>query len=266
MSLSRRTKLGQHFLEDSRWRRHIVDWLDLRPEDLVIEIGPGKGAMTELLAQRAARVIGIELDSRLAQDLACRSAPNPKIEIRTADILKINLTDVCQSRQSPNCFVFGNLPYYITSPILHHVLSFSAIIRSMALLVQREVADRLEARPGSRDYGYLSVFVQSYSEPRIVLTVPPGAFRPAPRVHSALVRFEMRLAQKAPPPEFFEFAKRCFAHKRKKLVGNLAPLYGRHCIEGHLSALGLPITLRAEQMSLEQFKSLFARLRSARGA
>ncbi len=260
MRSSDRPKLGQHFLADTPYRRRIADSLGLRPEDLVVEIGPGKGAMTGLLAERAGRVIAIELDARLARELGRRLADNPKIEILAGDILEINLAAVCPS---PDCFVFGNIPYYATSPILHHILSFYAMLRSMALVVQREVADRLQAAPGSRDYGYLSVFIQSYARPRIALTIPPGAFRPVPKVHSALVRFEMRPPAEAPQAEFFEFVKRCFACKRKQLATNLSASYGRGQIQDSLSALGLAANLRAEEMSLEQLRALFDRLRPA---
>ncbi|MCL5669768.1 MAG: 16S rRNA (adenine(1518)-N(6)/adenine(1519)-N(6))-dimethyltransferase RsmA [Acidobacteria bacterium] len=255
---SRRPKLGQHFLSEGRYRQRIVDSLHLKPQDVVVEIGPGRGAMTELLAQRARRVIGIEVDPRLAEDLRRRFVNYANLEILYADILK---TDLAALSSAPGLFVFGNLPYYITSPILHHVLSFSPVIRSMAFVVQREVADRLVAAPGRREYGYLSVLVQSCSRARILFTIPPGAFRPAPKVHSALVRFDMRPPRETPPPEFFEFVKRCFAHKRKKLLGNLGGFYGRRRVEDCIGSLALPVTLRAEEMSLVQFKALFEALR-----
>jgi 16S rRNA (adenine1518-N6/adenine1519-N6)-dimethyltransferase len=273
---TRRPKLGQHFLASRAYRRRIAAALDVRPDELVIEIGAGRGAMTELLAERAgraARVIAIELDASLAAKLKERLAAKPQIEVLQADILKTGLAALCREHQAEKCFVFGNLPYYITSPILHHLFAFWTHIRAMGLLVQREVAERLTATPGTRAYGYLTVFAQLYSEPRIVLGVPPGAFVPLPKVHSALVSFQMRLAfpewlqageGSALPKieaDFVDFAKRCFAQKRKKLMNNLAGTYSRSRVDQALAALSLPSTVRAEQLTLEQFASLFRRLR-----
>jgi 16S rRNA (adenine1518-N6/adenine1519-N6)-dimethyltransferase len=241
--------------------------------------------MTELLAERAERVIGIELDAHLAKEVQKKFQANPRIVILQADILRTNLAELCRRYEREKCFVFGNLPYYVTSPIIHHLLQFAACIRGMGLLVQLEVAERLTAAAGARDYGYLSVFVQLYSQPRMVLGVPPGAFSPPPKVHSALVSFEMtpRLTdwgkvgegspispgQAALPQDlrselearFLDFVKRCFAQKRKNLLNNLSATYSRERAERELAALSFPPTIRAEQLTLEQFASLFQRLR-----
>lgn len=262
MRQPRRPKLGQHFLTDTRFCQRIAEAIALRPEDLVIEIGAGRGAMTELLAKRAGRVVAIELDAALAAKLRLRA--QPQIEIVQADILATDLNAICERCQSEKCFVFGNLPYYITSPILHHLFSFSTRIRAMALLVQREVARRLAARPGTRDYGYLSVLAQLYSQPRLALGVPPGAFSPAPKVHSALVAFQMTPKFPHWRPEnrirFLDFVKRCFAQKRKNLLNNLSGIHLRQRVEQELARLALPATIRAEQLTLEQFASLFRSL------
>jgi 16S rRNA (adenine1518-N6/adenine1519-N6)-dimethyltransferase len=269
---TRRPKLGQHFLASSSYRRRITEALDLRPDDLVIEIGAGRGAMTELLAARAQRVIAIELDAALAVKLKEQLRTDARIEVLQADILSADLAALCQQHQIEKCFVFGNLPYYITSPILHRLFAFWSSIRAMALLVQREVAQRLTAVPGTRAYGYLSVLTQLHSEPRIVLGVPPGAFVPTPKVLSTLVSFQMRSAfpdslqvgkGSALPEaetEFLHFVKRCFAQKRKNLANNLAGTYSRERIEQALAALSLPRTIRAEQLALSQFAGLFAHL------
>jgi 16S rRNA (adenine1518-N6/adenine1519-N6)-dimethyltransferase len=268
---TRRPKLGQHFLASASYRGRIAQALDLHPGDLVIEIGAGRGAMTELLAARAGRVIAIELDPALAVKLAEQLRADSQIEVLQSDILTTDLAALCRAHQAEKCFVFGNLPYYITSPILHRLFAFWSSIRAMGLLVQREVAERLTAIPGIRAYGYLSVVTQLYSEPRIVLGVPPGAFVPAPKVQSALVSFHMRsqlpesLRDATPPSEpstkqeaqFLGFVKSCFAQKRKNLLNNLAGTYSRECIEQALAALDLPSTARAEQLTLEQFAGLF---------
>jgi 16S rRNA (adenine1518-N6/adenine1519-N6)-dimethyltransferase len=281
---TRRPKLGQHFLASSAYRRRIAEALHLRADDLVIEIGAGRGAMTELLAARAGRVVAIELDAVLAASLREKLKATPQIEVLQADILTTDLAALCREHEAEKCFVFGNLPYYITSPILHRLFAFAPWIRAMALLVQREVAGRLTALPGRRAYGYLSVLTQLYSRPRVVLGVPPGAFSPPPRIHSALVDFRMipqlpewvREREASPIPagpaarpreiafdpaaRFLDFVKCCFAQKRKNLLNNLAGIYSRERVGQALAALDLPPNTRAEQLALSQFAGLFAHL------
>lgn len=289
MPQARRPKLGQHFLRDTHYRQRIAEALAILPDDLVIEIGPGRGAMTGLLAERAGHVVAIEIDPRLAQSLEARFDANSRIEILQADILSSDLAALCRRHRVEKCFVFGNLPYYITSPIIHHLFGFARSLRAMTLLVQREVAERLAAQPGSRAYGYLSVLTQLHSRPRIVLSVPPGAFSPPPKVHSALADFQMTptfperrkvgegsalppasigAALSAPqllPAEeeaaFLNFVKQCFAQKRKNLLNNLAGIYTRERVEQALAALALPANIRGEQLTVEQFASLFSALR-----
>ncbi len=261
---TRRAKLGQHFLSDMRYRSRIADALGLRPGELVIEIGPGHGAVTPLLAERAGKVLGIELDGKLADELRHAFEGDSRIEIIQADILGSDLSALCREHDAVQCFLFGNLPYYITSPILHHVLEFAGIIRAMAFVMQREVAERIVAQPGSRDYGYLSVFVQYHAKPRVAFHIPAGAFSPRPKVESSLVLFEMRPDAADEPEtrreEFLKFVKRCFAQKRKKLVNNLAPFVSRRASDSALAALSISPAARAEDLSVAQFRALFERL------
>jgi 16S rRNA (adenine1518-N6/adenine1519-N6)-dimethyltransferase len=260
---SRRPKFGQHFLTDLRYRRRIVAALDLHSSDVVVEIGAGGGAMTELLAERARQVVAIELDPALAENLSQKLA-SEQISILQGDILSTDLAALCRRERTEKCFVFGNLPYYITSPIIHRLFDFRIYIRGMALLVQREVAARLTAVPGTRAYGYLSVLAQLYSRPRTLFSVPPGAFLPPPKVYSALVDFQM--GPKFPhwsskdQQDYLKFVKRCFAQKRKNLLNNLAGIYTRARVERELTALSLPSTARAEQLTVEQLASLHRRL------
>jgi 16S rRNA (adenine1518-N6/adenine1519-N6)-dimethyltransferase len=258
-----RPKLGQHFLRDRRFQRRIVDHLAIQFNDLACEIGPGRGAMTELLAARAQQVAAIELDRKLAKMLQQKFAHKPRIEVLEADILRTDLIALCRRYQREHCFVFGNVPYYITSPILHHLFDFAGSISGMGLVVQREVADRLTALPGMRHYGYLTVLTQLHTNPRIEFGIPPGAFSPSPKVDSALVTFEMKRISIAAEERkaLLEFVKLCFAHKRKNLLNNLAPVYPRQRVEKELTALRLPPTTRAEELALEQFEKLLARLR-----
>lgn len=265
MSNVRRPKLGQHFLASEGFRRRIAAALPLRPDDLVIEIGPGHGAMTGLLAESVnRRIVAVELDSALAGELREKHTSNQRIEIVEGDILSTDIAAICRERHAPTCFVFGNLPYYITSPIIHHLMDSAAVIRGMALLVQREVAARLTAKPGSRDYGCLSVLVRLHSEPRIAMGVPPGAFSPPPKVQSSLVDFRMQ--PKYPDwseqdrSRFLEFVQRCFAQKRKNLVNNLGDLYGKGRVKATLFEVNLRATARAEELSVEQLASLADRL------
>jgi 16S rRNA (adenine1518-N6/adenine1519-N6)-dimethyltransferase len=261
----RRPKLGQHFLADPRYCSRVADSLDLCSDDLVIEIGPGHGALTGLLASRARNVVAIELDPELADELREKFHQIPNVEIIHRDVLLTDLGEISRSHRFDRCYIFGNLPYYITSPIIHHVFGFAARVRAMGLLVQREVADRLVAQPGSRDYGYLTVFTRLYSLPRIVLQIPPGAFSPPPKVHSAFVRFEMQVGSANVSPknekDFLRFLKQAFAYKRKKLLNCLAPMNTRRRVEEELERLGLPLQSRAEELSLEQFVALFSGLR-----
>ena len=264
MTRPRRPILGQHFLADSGFRRRIAESLNVRAGDLVIEIGAGRGAMTGLLAERARHVVAVELDRALVEQLKEKFEGDPRIEVMHADILSTDLAALCKRHEIERCFVFGNLPYYITSPILDHLEIFRDAIRAMALLVQREVADRLIATPDSRDYGYLSVFVQLYSQPRLLFAVPPGAFSPPPKVHSALVGFHIhpRLPKLSAKEQgkLLAFVKRCFAQKRKNILNNLLGVAPRARLELALDQLKLPATVRAEQMSIEQFAGLLARL------
>jgi 16S rRNA (adenine1518-N6/adenine1519-N6)-dimethyltransferase len=265
MGRSRRPKLGQHFLTDTRYCSRVVEALEPRPDDLVIEIGPGRGAVTGLLASRARGVVAIEVDAGLVDELRQKFQQVPKVEIIHGDVLLTDFGDICRRHNVSQCFVLGNLPYYITSPIIHRVLGFARSVRAMGLLVQREVADRLVAQPGTRNYGYLTVFTRLYSSARVVLQIPPGAFSPPPKVHSALVRFEMRACERSVSRqnegEFLNFLKQSFAYKRKKFLNSLSPIYPRQRVEQELERLGLPTGVRAEQLSLEQLVAVFSDLR-----
>ena len=261
----RRPKLGQHFLSSEGFRRRIADALPLRADELVIEIGPGHGAMTGLLAESVnRRIVAVELDSALASELRGTHQSSQRVEILEGDILSTDIAAICRERRAPSCFVFGNLPYYITSPIIHHLMNSAGVIHGMGLLMQREVAERLTAKPGSRDYGYLSVLVQLHSEARIAISVPPGAFSPPPKVHSSLVEFRMKPRFSAwtdqEREEFLKFVQRCFAQKRKNLLNNLGLTHGKDRVRDALEKLRLPATARAEELSVEQFALLVERL------
>jgi 16S rRNA (adenine1518-N6/adenine1519-N6)-dimethyltransferase len=257
-----RQRLGQHFLGDAGWRKRILETLPRHAGDVWVEIGAGHGEMTELLAAQGRRVIAIETDVRLATRLRERSAEwtAGAVEVVEADVLKTDLASLAGERFR----VYGNLPYYITSPILHRVFESADQIDSIHVVVQFEVAARIVARPGRREYAYLSSFCQFYATPEIVLRVPPGAFRPPPRVMSALVRMALpgertRLGV-SDEGRFLEFLKICFGQKRKTIRNNLLAMAPDSRIQEALAASRLRGDARAEQMTLEEFAALFARL------
>ncbi len=258
----RRPKLGQHFLRDPHICQRIVNALAVRPAELLVEIGPGHGVMTRLLAHRCHKLAAIEIDPALARNLRSEFREDARVEILEQDVLHTSFTDLCERYQARDCYVFGNLPYYITSPILHHVLEAWKSVRHVTVMVQQEVAERLVASPGSRAYGYLSVFVQCFTRPQILFGIPPGAFSPPPKVRSALVDLPVspRYPDEAPFTAFLKFAQLAFAHKRKSLLNNLLSSFSRSEAEAALEALALGPRIRAEQLSLDQLREVFQRL------
>jgi 16S rRNA (adenine1518-N6/adenine1519-N6)-dimethyltransferase len=257
-----RQKLGQHFLGNPAWQKRILDTLPRDPNDVWFEIGAGHGEMTHLLAGRGRRVVTIDTDARLAENLRQRiqAQPDewPSVEIVSGDVLQLDLGKLADGGRFR---VYGNLPYYITSPILHHLFDYADQIASIHVVIQFEVAARIAARPGRREYGYLSAACQFYTRPEIVLRIPPGAFRPPPRVTSALVRM-MLPGERASlggrdEAKFLEFVQMCFGQKRKTLRNNLRAVASDDRIHAALGACGLRPDARAEQLSLAQFSALF---------
>ena len=254
-------KLGQHFLADRSYRERVAAAIPVKSDDLVIEIGPGEGALTHLLVERGSKVVAVEVDQDLAARLRAGFPGDPQLEILCADVLTTDLAAICRQQGTNQCVVFGNLPYYITSPILHHLFAAHSSIRAMGLMMQLEVAHRLTAQPGNRDYGYLSILTQIHSEPRRLFTIPPGAFSPPPKVQSALVDF--RMSRKSPSwsdgdlGRFLEFVKTCFAHKRKNLLNNLGSQYTRERVETALGQVGSSRSARAEEFGLKEIAELW---------
>ncbi len=242
-------RLGQHFLNNPTILRRIAEFACPEPCPLVIEIGPGKGSLTRRLLERAERVVAIEIDPSLAHGLEGLSH---RLEVVQADVLKTDLA------QWGPAVVAGNLPYYITSPIVEKVLAMGSLLRNFVCLTQLEVAERMTASPGSKQYGYLSVSVQSRCDAERLFTVPPGAFSPPPKVTSAVVRMTPKPPVVLPIAPFLEFASRCFSQKRKTLRNNLVGFY-KNRIEAEPEG-----RMRAEQLSVTQLASLYERLAVAR--
>jgi 16S rRNA (adenine1518-N6/adenine1519-N6)-dimethyltransferase len=240
-------KLGQHFLTSESILHQIAAAAQKNP-GRIVEIGAGRGALTRHLLPLCEELHAIEIDARLAASLAARFAGQPKLHIHHADVLATDLA------QWGPAVIAGNLPYYITSPIIERFLQLDAQFPAAVFLMQWEVAQRLLAKPPSRDYGYLTVATQTVCQAELVCKVPPVAFSPPPKVESAAVRLTRRAEIIADLPALLEFVGRCFTHKRKTLRNNLRPFYGT-VIDG------MPESgLRAEQLQLTQFADLRSRL------
>ncbi len=244
-------RLGQHFLIRQSVLARIADEACPEPGATVVEIGPGRGALTAHLLDRAARVVAIEVDPVLADYLRLKFQHRPNLEIVAADVLKCDL-----ARWAPAA-VAGNLPYYITSPILDKTLALGPLLTRAVFLVQLEVAQRLTAPAGSRDYGFLSVHAQLFASVSLLFPVPRAAFRPPPKVDSAVVR----LLPRAPDPSlpdpaaFLAFASLCFRHKRKTLRNNLLGPYPKEALDALPAA-----SRRAEQLSIPELAALWRAL------
>jgi 16S rRNA (adenine1518-N6/adenine1519-N6)-dimethyltransferase len=241
-------RLGQHFLVRESILERLAAVACGEYTARVIEIGPGRGALTRHLLPRTGELHAIELDAELAGYLRSKLRDEPKLHIHEGNVLDVDLT------QWGPAIISGNLPYYITSPIVQKFLDLDRRFDTAVLLMQQEVADRILATPGTRDYGYLTVAAQMISEVELICKVPPEAFRPPPKVHSAGVRFKRRLEIPANIGELLSFVSRCFAQKRKTLRNNLRPYFGAGIDE--LREAGQ----RAEQLSIEQFIDLHHRL------
>jgi len=254
-------RLGQHFLKDAAWRARILRALPSDADATWLEIGAGHGEMTRELAQRAARVIAIELDSKLLPGLQQLATELGNVTIIPGDILAL---DLAQITAGAPVHVYGSLPYYITSPILHRLFEHADRILSISVVVQLEVAVRLCAKPGRRDYGYLSVVTQFYTQPEIALRLPPGAFQPRPKVASALVRMRMPGVRStlaiADEHAFLKFVGRCFEQKRKTLANNLRAYFPAPRVAAAIASTGISPRARAEELALTQFAALFQRL------
>jgi 16S rRNA (adenine1518-N6/adenine1519-N6)-dimethyltransferase len=251
-----RKSLGQHFLTDRRILARIVDALELVPGDTAVEIGPGRGSLTDLLAAAATRLVAIEYDRALAALLRERYSASPHVTIVEADVLAVSLGDVAGGPFK----LVGNVPYNITTPILFHALARPRAERAV-FLVQREVADRIVAAPGSKEYGALSVNVQALARADVVSRVPAGAFHPPPKVDSAVVRIKPRADPVVSGDEeerFRRFVIEAFGMRRKQMRRVLRSIFGvsPEDAERALAAAGIDPSARPETLSPRDFAAL----------
>jgi len=269
-------KLGQNFLVDHGSAQRIVDALGDVSNRTVIEIGPGDGVLTDLLVRRAKRVIGVELDRVLAAQLRMRYATLTNIEILESDFVTVEFPSMLGRRPGPlhdlrptkpeTVDVVGNIPYYVTSDIVLRILALHRSVDQAVIMVQREVADRIAAAPGSRDYGLLSATAQLYARVEALFTLPPEAFNPPPEVHSTVLRLSMRPRMEeleVQEEPFIRLLKLAFAQKRKTLANNLKGTYSDASIKAGLKAAGLRPDVRAEAVPLAKMAVLSRSLLAA---
>jgi 16S rRNA (adenine1518-N6/adenine1519-N6)-dimethyltransferase len=251
-------KLGQNFLVSPAAQQAIVEALGDLSQAAVLEIGPGRGALTRLLAARARQVIAVELDAALAAGLE-----GIGVEVLCRDILQVDLTQLAEER-GIRLQVIGNLPYYISSPILTHLCAHSRVIDRAVLMTQREVADRIVADPGSRDYGLLSATTQMHAQVENLFTLPPDAFSPPPEVYSTVIRLTMQPRFEELQVEraaFLAFLRQIFTQKRKTLVNNLRSAgHSAAALDKAFRQCAVDPQVRAEAVSLASMACLFRAL------
>jgi 16S rRNA (adenine1518-N6/adenine1519-N6)-dimethyltransferase len=264
--------LGQNFLIDTNILRKIVDAAEISAETGAIEIGPGIGALTEQLARRAKKVVAFEIDQRLLPILADTLSPYGNVRIIHQDVLKADIHQVIAAEFTDvaDIMVVANLPYYVTTPIIMKLLTDRLPIRGMVVMLQKEVADRLAAKPGTKDYGSLSIAVQYYTEAEVVMTVPRTVFIPQPNVDSAVIRL---IKRKQPPVAvndeafFFQVVRASFAQRRKTILNNLVNNLPngkamKEQIESSLANASIDPRRRGETLTMEEFAALSNVLRN----
>lgn len=269
-------KLGQHFLASEDMAVRILDALGDTSQYTVLEIGPGRGMLTSLLAKNARRLIAVELDRVLAAQLRLKFGMSRNVEIIEADVLAIDFDSLFGPKPglgrpgielTPQPVkVVGNLPYYITSDILLRLFAFSKYFESIVIMVQKEVADRIAAEPGGRDYGMLSATAQLYARVEKLFTLPPGAFVPPPKVNSTVLRLTIDPQQEklgVAGDGFIDFLRLSFGQKRKTLWNNLKEKYEAPGLKRALAEAQVKPNVRAETLSLAQSAAVFRALRKA---
>lgn len=257
-------KFGQNFLINTSILEEIIDAAEITKEDFVLEIGPGIGTMTQYLCEAAREVVAVEIDTNLIPILGDTLSAYDNVEVMNADILKVDIAKLADERNGGKPIkVVANLPYYITTPIIMGLFESQVPIDSITIMVQKEVADRMQEGPGSKEYGALSLAVQYYAKPEIVVNVPPSCFMPQPKVGSAVIRLTRH---ENPPVDvdneklMFQVIRASFNQRRKTLANGLNNFgsfsLGKEEIQKSIEELGVPVNIRGEALSLEQFAKL----------
>ncbi|HIS62933.1 MAG TPA: 16S rRNA (adenine(1518)-N(6)/adenine(1519)-N(6))-dimethyltransferase RsmA [Candidatus Scybalomonas excrementigallinarum] len=257
-------KFGQNFLIDDHVLTKIMDGANVTKDDFVLEIGPGIGTMTQYLAERARQVLAVEIDTKLLPILEETLAPYDNVEVLNNDILKVDMNEIANKYNNGKPIkVVANLPYYITTPIIMGLFESGVPIDNITVMVQKEVADRMQVGPGTKDYGALSLAVQYYAEPYIIANVPPNCFIPRPNVGSAVIRLTRH---QEPPVQvkdeklMFRIIRASFNQRRKTLqngLNNAQDLsFSKEEIVRAIESIGLKATVRGEALTLEEFAKL----------
>lgn len=257
-------KYGQNFLIDSHVLEKIMDAAEIGKDDCVVEIGPGIGTMTQYLAERAGEVVAVEIDKNLIPILTETLADYKNVSIINEDILKVDLNRIVEEKNGGRPVkIVANLPYYITTPIIMGLFENHVPVKSITVMVQKEVADRMQVGPGTKDYGALSLAVQYYAKPEIVAIVPPNCFIPRPNVASAVIRLtchEKKPVEVEDEKGMFALIRASFNQRRKTLANSLSNAQNlsltREQVTEALESMQLSPTIRGEALTLEQFAAL----------
>lgn len=269
--LHAKKKLGQNFLTDLNILHGIVDTAEITNDDFVLEIGPGIGSLTEQLARAAKKVVALEIDSQMVAVLSDTLQPYDNVKVIENDVLKVDLNELIAAEfgQNATVKVVANLPYYITTPILMQLLRANISWDNIVVMMQREVADRLNAKPGTKEYGVLTLTLQYFAQAQLAMKVAAVSFNPAPNVDSAVVKLtpltpEIVVDQ---PERLFGVIKGSFSHRRKSLWNNMLQTYGKDAatkekITTALESAGISPAIRAERLELAEFTTLYLALRA----
>lgn len=254
--------LGQNFLIDGNLIENIIDYSDITEDDYVIEIGPGFGTLTERLVDKCKFLYSIEIDSRLMDVLKYTVGDRENFKIINEDVLKVDLNEL--NHEDKKFKVVANLPYYITTPIIEHLFNYRYIIESITVMVQKEVANRMVADVGSKDYASLSLFVKQNSDAKIILNAPKTVFMPQPKVDSAVVNMKLKKLDEDIDQELLrQLIRSGFSKRRKTILNSFTSGFvnvDKEKLKAILQELGLKENLRAENLSLEDYKNIVKKL------
>jgi len=260
MRILSKKSLGQNFLTDQNIRNKIVQALDLKTTDTVLEIGSGRGELTRLIAQKAGKIYSLEIDKRLYIALNVAFAAAKNIRIINQDILKFDLAKFIEGNKIKGRIkVFGNIPYYISSPIIEHLLNFRGYLSAIFITVQKEFAARVVAHPGTKDYGSFSCFVQYYALPKVIFNISRNCFKPSPKVDSSFLELKIREAPAISVRDqglFFRIIRSAFNQRRKTLRNSLSEIVSEQALGKFFEESGIDIKVRPERLSLRDFALL----------